>query len=462
MSASIVSLATTHPEIAAQWHPTLNGDITPWNITHGSNKKVWWECKEGTWPDGTQADDHVWEATINSRTRCKGCSCCTGKTAVPSNCLATTHPEIAAQWHPTLNGDITPWNITHGSNKKVWWECKEGTWPDGTQADDHVWETMINNRSKDRGRGCSCCSGKIAVPSNCLATTHPEIAAQWHPTLNGDDITPWNITHGCNKKVWWECKEGTWPDGTQADDHVWEAIINSRSRHRGCSCCTGQTVVPSNCLATTHPEIAAQWHPTLNGDDITPWNITHGSDKKVWWECKEGTCPDDHVWKAKINHRTKKSGCPYCSESKGEKAIRLYLEEHLPKDEWEKEFRTKTDRPDYVLIKLRTIVEFQGVQHYEPLAFGSKKPHHAQRVLVNCILRDWRKLQRSRKKGWPILFIPYWDLERIPEILHDVLAGRRPKFSKPPASVNEHAVRRKKIRSRLGINEPEILWGLIT
>ena len=46
------SLAETHPEIAKEWHPTLNGDLTPRDFTHGSDKKPWWKCDKG--------DDHEW------------------------------------------------------------------------------------------------------------------------------------------------------------------------------------------------------------------------------------------------------------------------------------------------------------------------------------------------------------------------------------------------------------------
>mgnify|MGYP001044094751 CR=1 FL=1 len=33
------SLAETHPEVAKQWHPKLNGDLTPYDVTKGMNKK---------------------------------------------------------------------------------------------------------------------------------------------------------------------------------------------------------------------------------------------------------------------------------------------------------------------------------------------------------------------------------------------------------------------------------------
>ena len=53
--------------------------------------------------------------------------------------LAETHPEVAKQWHPTKNSELTPFDIGAGSNKKVWWKCDKG--------DDHEWMSYIYNRS---------------------------------------------------------------------------------------------------------------------------------------------------------------------------------------------------------------------------------------------------------------------------------------------------------------------------
>ena len=43
------SLAETHPEVAKQWHPTKNGDLTPYDVTKGMNKKVWEKCRKTVW-----------------------------------------------------------------------------------------------------------------------------------------------------------------------------------------------------------------------------------------------------------------------------------------------------------------------------------------------------------------------------------------------------------------------------
>ena len=78
----------------------------------------------------------------------------------------------------------------------------------------------------------------------------------------------------------------------------------------GCLICSGRKVVKSNCLATLHPELAKEWHPTKNGD-LTPFDVTEGLGRKVWWKCA-----DAHVWKASMNDRcgNRKQGCPSCAE----------------------------------------------------------------------------------------------------------------------------------------------------
>ena len=274
-------LSQTHPAIAAQWHSTKNGDKTPDDATYGSHYKAWWKCD--------MAVDHIWEAIVKDRIR-YGCPCCNGQKAVLSNCLATTHPEIAKYWHPLLNGNNTPYNITHGSTRKVWWFCDI--------AKDHIWEAVIANRVKyeatTNSHGCPCCAGRKVVLSNCLATTHPEIAAIWHTVKNGD-ITPCNVMAGSTVEAWWRCDEKS--------DHEWRTSIRNMVKSKGCPCCLGRKVVRSNCLSTIRPDIAKQWHQTLNGD-LTPYDVTSGSGRKVWWLCDAF---QNHTWKSRVVDRVHNS-----------------------------------------------------------------------------------------------------------------------------------------------------------
>ena len=116
------NLEALYPDVAKEWHPTKNGNLSPLNVGKGSNIKVWWKCDK--------ADDHEWETWIRSRTSVLNCPMCAGQKVVLSNCLATTHPEIAKEWHPTKNGDLTPYDVVPGTLKKVWWICKYNhEWP---------------------------------------------------------------------------------------------------------------------------------------------------------------------------------------------------------------------------------------------------------------------------------------------------------------------------------------------
>lgn len=358
---STPSLAITHPKIAAQWHPTKNGDLTPYKVSFGSSKKVWWKC--------SLMADHEWQSKISTRTsQGHGCSCCAGKTVVPSNSFAINYPKLAVEWHPMKNGDLTPFDVLQRSNKKVWWKC--------SVAGDHEWKSSPDNRVRGRGcpycsgtriclsnsfgfkypnlilewhvikngeltpydltaksgirvwwkclkghewktnlasraygRGCPICAdiqwsenngGHKVTTNNCLTTTHPELLTKWHPTKN--TITTQEVSKGSNKKVWWKCPV--------ADDHEWEATINSidTTDDKGCPCCYGIKVVKSNCLATTHPEVVQKWHPTKNGN-LTPHDVLGGGYQKVWWKCPVA---DDHEWEATINNVLNGSGCPCC------------------------------------------------------------------------------------------------------------------------------------------------------
>jgi len=276
------SLAETHPELAKQWHPTKNGDLTPYDVTKGMNKKVWWKCDKGI--------DHEWDTSPNKRALVgRGCPICSNQMVVLSNCLSTIHPEIAKEWHPTKNGNITPYNIVSGSHKKFWWKCDKG--------DDHEWKTSPSNRSI-HSSNCPVCSNQKVVLSNSLAKTHPYLAKRWHPTLNGD-LTPEKVGRGSGRRVWWKCDKG--------DDHEWKATI-SHTYKDTCPICVNKKIILSNCLATTNSKLAKEWHPIKNGS-LTPYEIGDGSSRKVWWKCDKG---EDHEWKTSPSQRNK-SGCPVCA-----------------------------------------------------------------------------------------------------------------------------------------------------
>ena len=105
-----LSLLARSPDLAAQWHPTKNGDLTADDVLAGTNKKCWWKCDQGP--------DHEWESTPANRKRGDRCPFCVGRKLSVTNSFATKYPSLATYWHPTKNGNLTAKDVLAGSNKR--------------------------------------------------------------------------------------------------------------------------------------------------------------------------------------------------------------------------------------------------------------------------------------------------------------------------------------------------------
>lgn len=205
-------------------------------------------------------------------------------------CIENQKTELLAEWDNTQNAGENPNGYAVSSHQKVWWRCRQG----------HIWQAAVADRTKNLS-GCPYCSGKLPIPGvTDLVTLYPELAAQWHPTRNGE-LQPGDFTAGSERKVWWQCEEG----------HEWQALIENRARKgQKCPYCTGKRAWPGyNDLATLYPELMKEWFYEYNRS-VDPTKLRPGSRKRVWWRCAEG-----HVWETYLFNRTtgKKSGCPYCA-----------------------------------------------------------------------------------------------------------------------------------------------------
>ncbi len=209
---SLPQLTVKYPELAKQWHPKKNGNLTPSEISAGSSKKVWWICPKD--------QSHEWSATVSNRTKGRGCPFCAKIATDPTNSLSSRFPNIAKQLHPTKNYNLTAENLSYGSGRKVWWQCLDNP--------SHQWEAAVHNRTQSQNDKCPICSSQYSK-ANSLQAMHPEIAAQWHPSKNGD-LKPDQVTRASGKKVWWQC--------TENPNHEWNAVIKNRTvLGSGCSLC---------------------------------------------------------------------------------------------------------------------------------------------------------------------------------------------------------------------------------
>ena len=472
-----LSLSKSHPQIAARWHPVRNGDLTPEQVTAGSGRKVWWLCPEfcsGGCP-------HEWEATVTSQIKATGCPHCLPRShhVCVHRSIVTTHPDVAAQWHPTRNGDMTPDRVLAGSTKKYWWRCPV-TCPEGCQ---HEWETFVANRCKGQ-YGCPFCSRltKQVCIHTSIVGTYPAEAAQWHPTKNGD-LRPENFSYGSEKVVWWLCpktsceegcphewateiakrmkrgidtgcpfcasnhksvcihnsivtthphlltewdyekNEGLLPEKLIAGsaqrvwwkcpktcsygcEHRWEARINDRVRgETGCPycCIQRQKFCIHQTITYTHPHLVEEWHPKKNGD-MKPDKCVSGSGRRIWWRC---TINPGHEWSTAINIRvSNKTGCPHCRNNKTEGMLFVYLKKHFPDTVHQYTIenckRVKYLPFDFCIPSLNVIIEMDGGQHFKQV-MGWMSSEETMR-------RDIFKMRKAETDGYKVIRITQEDV----------------------------------------------------
>jgi hypothetical protein len=134
------NLSNLFPELAFEWNYNLNGD-RPEEYTRGSDVKKYWICSICNYGENGE-----WFSSICSRTCGAGCPVCSGNIVSDNNRLSILYPEIASEWHPTKNGDLTPDDVSYGRENKAWWLCPEG----------HEYYSRISHRTYSNA-GCPFC-----------------------------------------------------------------------------------------------------------------------------------------------------------------------------------------------------------------------------------------------------------------------------------------------------------------
>lgn len=214
------NLLSEFPEIAKEWDYKTN-DKGPEEYAPHSNKKVWWICPVG----------HSYECTIDHRTgRGQGCAYCSGKRVLAGfNDLKTKEPELVKEWDYEEN-ELTPEQVTVGSNKKVAWICSTCG---------NKWKAMVNDRAGVERRGCPVCAKQKRIKSfldtwlkpgvNDLKTKRPDLVKEWDYYKN-KDVVPEGITFGSDYKAWWICA---------TCGNSWQATVSNRANNNsGCPICS--------------------------------------------------------------------------------------------------------------------------------------------------------------------------------------------------------------------------------
>lgn len=265
------------------------------------------------------------------------------------NKLLNSEINLVKEWDYNLNHPYLPKDYKKHSNTKVYWICEKG----------HSYQARIDSRVS--GTGCPYCANrKVLKGYNDLSTTNPQLITEWNFERN-TNIKPDQITYGSNKKVWWKC---------HSCGYEWEAKVFERAKGKGCPCCTGKKVVAGiNDISTTHPYLEKDWDYVKNGE-LTPRNLTFGSNKKAWWKCH--ICGFE--WKARINDRAKLDGtnCPNCSKHQGTSFPQQAIAYYLIKSNIEVKCREKIDgvELDVYIPEFSLGIEYDGYYWHKEVNFN--------------------------------------------------------------------------------------------
>lgn len=339
--SGINDLQTKTPALLAEWHPTKNLPLKPTEVAPYSNKNVWWVCKYG----------HEYRCRIADRQRGVGCSECSKR-------FQTSFPEKIVEYYvqqafSDTVGNYRP-DFLHGSEIDIFI-------PSLLTGIEYDGQRYHRNVEKDQAKDDICCENSVKLIrirepkcpiyertdptfiltdmrdysfscaiesvlmelgikteidisqdkpriiekfrntaiSGSITEQYPELSEEWHPTLNGQ-LKPDNIpSTKSHDRYYWKCKNC---------GYVWEAVLFERISGSGCPACAGKIVIPGyNDLATTHPDLASEWHPTKNGN-LKPTDVSKGNGKSVWWKCSK--C--GYEWHTRTKNRVAGSGCNQC------------------------------------------------------------------------------------------------------------------------------------------------------
>lgn len=178
------------PDLFEEWDFEKNDalGLDVYKVKRGSKIEVWWNCPKCK----SEYDMPINRRITTNKRKGSNCPYCAGKRINHTNSLAALHPELVNEWHPTLNGELTPHKIAPNSEVRVWWIGTCG----------HEWNTVPTVRTNMKC-GCPYCATSNAKPLkgfNDMWTTNPELASL---LLNPED--GYKHMQRTTKKLDWKC-----------------------------------------------------------------------------------------------------------------------------------------------------------------------------------------------------------------------------------------------------------------
>lgn len=128
-------------------------------------------------------------------------------------------------------------------------------------------------------------------------------------------------------------------------------------------------------------------------------------------------CPKHGIFWQTPNSHLLGNGCHKCKQTKGEEQIELYLKKHdivyIPEYAILHPYpHRRLFRVDFWLPKSKSIIEYNGLQHYKPIKYMGGEQKLAQRRVRDAELKEYCRANRIG-----LLIIPYTEYKNIESVL---------------------------------------------
>jgi very-short-patch-repair endonuclease len=316
---------------------------------------------------------YTWRATLG-KVKNRGTWC--------PNCSPTKKLTIEVAQHVAIcKGGLCLSTVYINGTLPLMWQCNKGhTWPASLQD--------VKGGKNRKGTWCAICN-------NCAKLTIQE-AQQIAISRRGRCLSTTYVNG--KEHLEWECEF----------KHTWFATLNKvKNSKNWCPDCS-----PTKKLTLEDAHEAAREN---GGLCLSTEYINIDSD--LIWQCEF-----EHTWPATLhNVRHHNSWCPICKESKGEKAIRLWLENN--DIDYDSQFQIEGYRHfyDFYIPTVNLIVEYDGIQHFQHVPF-----FHREYSLEYRQDLDKQKMIRAFQNGYSMLRIHYKDFDKISELLSSLVTTKLP------------------------------------
>ena len=250
----------------------------------------------------------------------------------------------------------------------------------------HNIEWMVRPDNIIHGKGCPECAKENRIKNNRMA--HEEYVEQLftkNPAIKviGKYVnarTP--ILHKCI-----------------IDNYEWMTTPDKTLRGRSCPKCAGN-------IKKTHEDYVCEM--SLVNPNIEVIGQYIDAKTPILHKC----LIDRNTWYVRPNDILMGKGCPLCAESKGEKAVRLWLDKHNILYVCQKTFKNcKNTRMlpfDFYLPEYNICIEYDGEQHFEPVDFANKGKEWANKQFDIRRKCDKIKTEYCENNNIKLFRIPYF------------------------------------------------------